>query len=241
MVFNGDANDQDLCTLADLLVKTDDVDFPLKEKSMYANWALREIFAIIMSVYGGWLVDDSNNSGNPEATATLAQNTQVHAMATIMQIHGLEWKDANGAWADLIPITLEEIHDMGAAETEFMKTPGNPKYFRPVQNGVKLYPAFSGASIPNGLKAHGPRDISAFTPASTSVSPGYDSLAGHEAVAQFMAMKFADINTLDVFPNRFNDWLTSAAKIKSYYSEKFRRDFPKAIRKRGGYADQFVS
>lgn len=240
MVFNGDSNEMDLCGLADRLVKTDDTDFPLADKALYGNWGLREIFAEIMKVYGGWLVDDTNNSGNPEATAQLTQNTQVHAMASIMRIHSAEWKDSNDTWNPLEPITLEQITEMGYAETEFMKTPGRPVYFRPVQGGVKLYPAWSGSNIANGLKVHGPRDISAFAANSTAVSPGYDSLAGHEAVAVFMAMKYAQINTLDAFAGLYNDWLSSLVRIRNHYRDKFLREHPR-LRRANNYADGFVS
>jgi hypothetical protein len=247
MVFNGDANDQDLCSLADMMAKTDDTDFPLKEKSLYANWGLREIFKQIHQVYGGWTPQDSNVSGQDQvATNLLNDGTRFYAFATVSWLKGMEYIDENGNAFPLAPITLEEIRDRGYAESEFMETPGTPQYYRPVKNGVMIYPAWytSKAAVTNGLVAKiGAQDVNAFTPSSTSTSPGYDSLAGHEAVAAFMAMKFAEINTLDSFAGLYNAWLTALGGIKAHYKKKF-MEYKASIRKgpRGSrYADNFVS
>ena len=241
MVFNGDAGNLDLCTLADKLVKTDDTDFPLADKAMYANWGFREIVKVILMVYGGWIFDDSNNSGEPTASVNLLNDgTQFYAFATMQWLYGVEWSDANGTWTRLLPITLEEIKDMGYAETEFMKTAGVPMYYRPVKNGIKIYPA-SSVAVTNGLKALIGKDITPFTAASTSTSPGFDSLAGHETISVFMAMKHAQINTLDSYAGYFSDWITGLGSIKSYYAQKFSREHPPKIRKTGGIVDQYVS
>lgn len=241
MVFNGEAGNYDLCTLADKLVKTDDTDFPLLDKAMYANWGFREIVKAILMVYGGWIFDDSNGSGEPTAlTNLLDDGTQFYALATMQWLYGVEWSDANGNWTRLLPITLEEIKDMGYAETEFMNVEGKPMYYRPVKNGIKIYPP-SDTAVTSGLKALIGRDITSFTAASTSTSPGYDSLAGHEALAVFMAMKHAQINTLDSYAGLFSDWITGLSSIKTYYAQKFSREHPPKIRKTGGIADQYVS
>lgn len=246
MQFNGEANDNDICTLADTLAKTNDTDFPLKEKAQYANWGLREIFREIYKVYGGWTVQDSNVSGVDQvATNLLNDGTRFYAFATVGALAGMEYEDDAGEKYPLRPITLEEIQAMGYAEAEFMETPGRPEYYRPVKNGVTIYPAWytTKAAVTNGLIAKiRSQDISSFTAASTTAQPGYDSLAGHEAVAVFMAQKFAQINTLDSFAGLFNDWLTALKGIKDHYASKFAQVKPR-IRKgnAGGYADQFVS
>lgn len=247
MVFNGDANDNDICTLADTLAKTDDTDFPLKEKAQYANWGLREIFKEVYKVYGGWTVQDSNVSGQDQVTTNLLNDgTRFYAFATVGALAGMEYEDANGNKFPLKPITLEEIRAKGYSEAEFMETSGDPQYYRPVKNGVMIYPAWytSKAAVTNGLIAKiRSQDISAFTAASTSTSPGYDSLAGHEAVAVFMAMKFAQVNTLDSFAGLFNDWLTALKGVKDHYASKFTEMKPKINKGHGGngYASEFVS
>jgi len=42
MVFNGDSGNLDICTLADkMLGDSDDTEFPLSEKALYGNMALK--------------------------------------------------------------------------------------------------------------------------------------------------------------------------------------------------------
>jgi hypothetical protein len=241
MQFNSEANDQDLCTLADLLAKTDDTDFPLKEKSLYANWGLRELFRHIYQVYGGWAIQDSNVSGTQEVTVNLvADGTQFYTFATVAWIAGVEYQDANGDRFKLDPITLEQIREMGYAENEFMSTAGTPEYYRPVKNGIKIYPSSDTAVTAGLIVQIGAQDISPFTPASTTAVPGYDSLAGHEAVAAYMAMKYAQIHTLDSFAGLLNDWLTALAGVKNHYKKKWDMDKPPAIRKSNRIVDQYV-
>lgn len=247
MVFNGDANNMDLCSLADdLLGGTDDTDFPLREKALYANWALREIFKAILQVFGGWTIQDSNVSGEDRATTNLLNDgTQFYAFASVSWLSGVSYIDENGNHNPLLPITLQEIQDRGFAEGDFEDTPGRPMYYRPVKNGIKIYPAWdtNQAAVTNGLIAHiGAQDVNAFTPSSTSTSPGYDSLAGHETVAAGMAYRKAKIDTLDVAATLAEDWFTGLASIKSFYKKKFMQLKPMIKRRSGGsYADNFVS
>lgn len=241
MQFNSEANDQDLCSLADLLAKTELIDFPLKEKSLYANWGMREIFRHIYQVYGGWAIQDSNVSGTQEVTNDLLDDgTQFYTFATVSWIAGVEYEDANGDRFKLDPITLEQIRDMGFAENEFLDTPSTPQYYRPVKNGIKIYPS-SDTAVTDGLIVQiGAQDISPFTPSSTTTEPGYDSLAGHEAVAAYMAMKYAQVHTLDSFAGLMNDWLTALSGVKSHYSKKWAMDKPSKIRKDTNFVDQYV-
>lgn len=248
MQFNGEANDMDLCTLSDdLLGGTDDTDFPLREKALYANWSLREIFKVILQVFGGWTIQDSNVSGEDQATTDLlADGTQFYAFAAVAWLSGVSWKDADGNYRPLTPITLQEIQDMGYAEDDFEDTPGRPQYYRPVKNGVKIYPAYdtSLSTVTDGLIAHiGAQDINAFTPSSTTTQPGYDALAGHETVAVGMAYRKAKIDTLDVAGSLAEDWYTGLASIKSFYKKKFMQLKPVVKKSSGGrsYADNFVS
>lgn len=247
MVFNGDANDDDICTLADTLGKSNDTSYPLKKKAPAASWALRKIFAVIWDAYGGWIVDDTNNSGNPEASKDLASGTATYAFATAQSIIGMEVADANQVWTKLKPITIEEIRMKGYAETEFMTTPGIPEYYRPLQNGVKLYPtpnynmrlADEGLA---GLKAHITRDIVSFAYDDTTETPGYDSGAGHEAVAIFMALQYAKRNAPPLVAGLQADWTEALAQIRGHYTRKIKQLYPGNLKPtRGDYAAQFES
>lgn len=246
MQFNGHADNDDLCTLADTLVKSNDVSYPLKQKAPAANRGLRKIFAAIWEAYGGWITDDSNNSGNPEASVDLVSGTQTYAFATAQAVFAMEVADSNQDWHELKPITLEEIKERGYTESEFMTTPGIPEYYRPVKNGVKLYPA------PNynmraaneglaGLKAHILRDIVSVAYDDTDWVPGYDAAAGHEAVGIFMALQYAKINTKPQAAGLQQDWAEALTQISSHYQKKFREQWPQNIKKaRPDFASQFL-
>lgn len=243
MVFNGDSGNLDLCTLADkMLGDSDDTEFPLSEKALYANMALRAIFREIYAVYGGWTPQDSNVSGIDSVATNLVSGTQFYAFATVAWLKGVEVEDQNGNVIPLIPITLEEIRERGYAEDEFMSQDGDPRYYRPVKNGIQLYPA-PNYSLSEGLIAKiGAQDVSPFTAASTSTSPGYDSLAGHEAVAAGMAMFFADYNELSSFSKRKLAWDEAVSAVKSHYRRKF-MEIKQQIKKNpmgGGFVDHMV-
>lgn len=237
----------DLCSLSDdMLGGTDDVDFPLRQKALYANWGLREIFREIYQIFGGWTFQDSNVAGEDKVvTDLLNDSTQFYPFPTVSWLSGIGYLDNDDNYFNLTPITLEEIREMGYAEEEFMDTPGRPEYYRPVKNGVKIYPVWdtNEATVTGGLIAKiGAQDISTFTPSSTTAQPGYDSLAGHEAIAIFMAMTKARFDTLDVFAGLRDSWLTAISGVKAHYKKKFMQVKP-TIRKgrRGNIADSFVS
>lgn len=239
MVFNGDADDQDLCSLADELAGSNDISYPLKSKARNANWGLRKLLKVIWQAYGGWIFDDSNNAGEPEAISELTANTRFFAFATAQMIHGMEAKDSAGNWRPLKPITLEQIQAKGSAETEFEKTASSagPRWYRPVKNGVNVYPS-SSVTIATALKAKISKDISPFTSASTATAPGIDSSC-HEALAVFMALRHAKNKGLTPAASLAADWEDEKRDVKMHYAQKFRENFPAGLRRTGNYAGQF--
>lgn len=250
MIFNGDADDQDICTLADKFVKTDDTDFPLKEKATYANMAVREILSWIISVYGGWIMDDYNNTTNlPSATTDINADQTNYTLPEIIDLMGLSFKNQGSvSWTKLKPITLEQIEDMGYAEPEFMRTSGTPIYYRPIGNVIKLYPA-ANFTQSGSLQAEFSRDIVPFTSTSTSVSPGF-MITFHEAVSIFMALQYASINSLDVetaLQKRWdgNEEVTKIEggykkRIKNHYQARYREMFPTKIAHRRDVVQEYI-
>lgn len=249
MIFNGDSDNQDLCTLADKLVKTDDTDFPLTEKAMYANMGMREIISWILSVYGGWVPDDSNNTDLPAWTTGLVANQTDYTLPDIIDLFGVSYKIQGGSsWTKLKKITLEEIKDMGYSEAEFQRIAGNPIYYRPVANAIKIYPAANFTQSAS-LLIEASRDIVPFTSASTDTAPGIVASC-HEAVGVFMALMFAKINSLDqeVGLQRMwdgNEEVTKIEggfkkKIKAIYQARYREHFPGGIRHRNDPVQEYL-
>lgn len=232
MVFDGDSNNLDICTLADKPNKSDDVSFPLADKAMYANMAMRAIWREIFDVYGGWQLFDKNLADGSERYAVdSVVGEPFYRFAAADWINGIDWVDNNGNEFALDPITLEEIRDRGYAEDDFYSENGTPRYYRPVNDGVKLYPA-PDSGVTNGVIAHvGAQDISPFSASTTDTEPGYDELAGHEAVSEFMSFRYSDDNDKANRDKRESAWLRSLAGIKSHYKKKFKERKP-AIRHR---------
>lgn len=240
MVFNGDADDQDICTLADRHGGSNDVSFPLKDKALYANKRSRQVWFAIWKAYGGWMQDDSNNSGQPETTIALTTTARnLYAFASAQAIHGMEWLDANSRWRKLKKITLEQIQEKGYAESDFMTTAGDPVYYRPVQNGVRIYPD-SSAVRSNALKAIMKRDIVSFASTSTTATPGWDSIL-HEGLAIGMALDYAKANTLAVATTLAEDWRDYISEVSAHYQTKFKENFPAIMRKGAPIANEYVS
>lgn len=240
MVFNGDTDDQDLCTLADVEAGSNDVSYPLKQKALYANMYARKIWKVIWKCYGGWMVDDNNNSGQPEATVALTTTLRnLYAFATAQSIAGMEWLDANSRWRKLKPITLERIQARGTAESDFMTTPGDPIYYRPVQNGVRIYPD-SSAVRSNALKAILKRDVVPFASTSTTATPGWDATL-HEGLAIGMALGYASKETLAVAANLKEKWAEFLQEVNDHYSTKFKENFPAKVERRAAIANDYVS
>lgn len=248
MVFNGDANNQDICSLADKLVKTDDIDFPLDEKALYANWGMREIWKAIWLAYGGWITEDANQTTLPEAIGNLTLLQFYTLPPDIQELVDVEVMDSSLSWRKLNVITIEDIIARGWAESEFMKTPGNPQYYRPVANGFKLYPA-SDTARNSAIRVVGPRDIVVFTPTTTNVSPGFDSTF-HESLALFMALQYSKINSMAVAGGVMRggfktgllaDWSSAIDDISDHYQTKCKQLFPPAVKHTKAFANQYVS
>jgi hypothetical protein len=237
--YNGDANNLDICTLADNMVKTDDTSFPLAEKTMYANLAMRQIWGDIFQAYGGWIYDDSNLTDQPVATTNLVANQRFYALPVTNMSHlvSVEFQNVGGTWIPIYPVTIEKINQRGYADSEYLKIPSTPLLYRPTSTGIYLYPPANwSASL--SLRIHITRDISSFVITDTTKSPGFDPLF-HEGVAIFMALKFAQANSLPVAGGTmrggyktglYADWFDFESRLIKSYSSRFTQMFPPRMR-----------
>lgn len=237
--FNGDANGLDICTLADSMVSSNVNSFPLNLKTVYANMGMRLIWGDIFQAYGGWIYDDSNLTDLPEATGDLVVNQQYYNLpiTNLSHLIGVEFLNQGTTWIPLSPITLENIKDHGYAESEFLKTPAVPMFYRPTATGIKLYPP-SNFSQTQSLRIHFSRDISTFTPSDTTKKPGFDPLF-HEGLALYMALRYATANGLSVAGGVMRggyktgllaDWSDFEDRLKRHFAERFKQMFPPRLR-----------
>jgi len=240
LVFNGDPNNLDICTLADKLAGgQNDNNFPLADKAMYANMGMRILWGDAFIAYGGWVYDDSNRTDLPEATADLVSGQQFYGLPITDMSHliGVEFKNQGGTWITLVPITVEKIKQNGYAESEFYKTSSTPLFYRPTATGIKLYPP-ANYSQASSLRIHVSRDITTFTPTSTNTSPGFDPLF-HEGVSLYMALRHAQAKGLGVAGGTLrggyktgllSDWFDFEDRFKRHYAERFKQMFPPRLR-----------
>jgi len=229
MQYNGEATSQDLCSLANNLVKQNNTSFPLTEKTQYANMGNRIILAEIFNAYGGWKYDDRNNTDFPIATTDLTSAQSNYGLPIdTSQLNGVYIKYNDDVWDKLEPITLEQINRM-EAEPEFERTDGVPRYYRVLSNSIFLYPA-SNKTVADGLMVEYSRDISTFTTTDTTKTPGFEPNF-HEAIAVFMALQFAKIN---LNAERVNDLQTDfdryLLQMRRHYTQKFKDMFPARVK-----------
>ena len=237
--FNGDASGLDICTLADNLVNSNDNNFPLTQKTVYANLALRVIWGDIFNAYGGWIFDDSNLTDLPVATTDMVASQRFYGLPTDTMSHliSVEFLNNGGTWIPLSPITIEKINQNGYADSEFLKTPAVPMFYRPLATGIQLYPP-SNFSQSAGLRIHFSRDISTFIPSDTTKKPGFDPLF-HEGVSLYMALRYAQAKGLAAAGGVMRggwktgllaDWFDFEERLKRHYSEKFKQMFPPRLK-----------
>lgn len=227
MVFNGNADDQDIFTLIDDYVQTDDVQFPLKQKARSCNKVMKTIWTWIFDAYGGWQFDDSNQTDLPVATATLTADQVDYALpSTAIAVRGIEFKDQGGVWNRLKAVTEEQIMDI-QAESDFYNTSGTPTYYRLIGDTVRLYPA-SNFTQASSFRVHFERGISTIASTVTDTEPGFAS-PFHEAVAVGAALDFAKVNRQDLVSFLLAEWRDYEIRIKKFYAKRYEQLFPARI------------
>ena len=233
MRFNGDSDKQDLVSLTNDLVNTNDITYPIQKKTRAANKTLRKVWAWIFSAYGGWQFDDSNNTTDfPIATSTLT-NGQVDydIPSTSLTIRGVEILQPNSTvYISLKEITEEEIRDSARSEGSFYTNTGVPAYYRPLGSSIKLYPAPNYTSVA-GIRVTFDRGSVGFASTDTTKQPGFAS-EFHEVVAVGMAVEFARANTLTSITWLQDDLNRFEKDIKEYYSQRFQEKFPAKLTNR---------
>lgn len=231
LVYNSNATSQDIVSLADRFVKTNSSSFPLIDKALYANEALKIIIGWIHDAYGGWLYDDNNNTDFPEATTALTTSQVDYSLPSdSTKVQGISVKTggSSGSWYPLQPITLEQIQDMGISESQFFSVSGQPRYYRLLAKSFKIYPA-SNYTLAAGIKLYESREASLFVTTDTTKTPGFDAQY-HEGVSIYMALMYAKINLkADRINSLQNDWLLFEQRLKKDYSQRFAEMFPPRI------------
>lgn len=228
MVYNSNADNQDLVSMLNDLTGMDNVVYSLQAKTRDMNRANRSIWTWIHEAYGGWQYDDKNNTTDfPTAKADLVASQADYSIPTeATTVIGVEIKNQGGVWERLQKITIEQIQD-GSAEAEFQDTPSQPRWYRPVGNSIKIYPA-SNYSQSASIRVIYDRETNSFVPGDTTKTPGFDSVF-HEAVAIGAGAYFSSYKTIPQMQQLQGQWLDYEKRIKEHYSSRFKQLFPPRI------------
>jgi len=191
MQFSNSTNKSGLIEDVDFLCGTDSTSYPLADKTRNLNQEYHNTTRLIWENTDTWQYDDSNKTDLPIAINTLGQNQQDYSLpSTARKINRVEVLDVNGNYVKLKQI---DYKDIGVAMTEYMDIAGMPVVYDLVANSLFLYPAPSSAqcTLTSGLKVYFDRDITEFTTASTTASPGF-ATQFHRIISLQAAIDFID-------------------------------------------------
>lgn len=202
MVFN------DTSTKAGLIQECEDLVFGnygdissnsdrLYQFTRLLNEGLNRVTSLILKSDGRWQFDDSNNTDLPIGTADLvttagSEQQDYELAVTHLKILGVEVKNADGNWVNLIPLDQLDISNSGNSVTDFLKTPGMPLYYDKIGRSVFLYPKPLASAVTStaGLKVRFQRPPSYFVYTDTAKAPGFNSLY-HRLVALIASRDYA--------------------------------------------------
>lgn len=229
MIFNGDADKQDIVSLCDDWANTNVITYPLQEKTRSANKAMRRFWSLIFRAYGGWQYDDSNNTTNlPESTTTLYTGQIDYGIpptALTIKSVGVLIVGSN-LYKKLSPITKEAINSLGLTESNLTSSTGVPVYYMPYGNSIKLYPAPS-YTLAAGLKIAYDRGSTSFASTDTTKQPGFDG-EFHEGVPLSMALDFAGRSNIPTAELKEQLFKIEDAMVK-HYAAKYQELFPPRV------------
>lgn len=199
----------------------------LKEFTTLVNNNSHKIWHTIFESSGNWSYDDANQTDLPQATADIVSGTAKYSIpATALTVQRVEIMDTNSLWYVLNPVTKEIIANEGI--DEFMKTDGQPVYYRLLGNTIELFPA-PNYSQDDSIKVYFDRDSSDFATSDTTKSIGfaspYHQIIPLGASIDWLKIKQPNSPTLAVY---IQDYLKLEGSIKKFYNKRW-KDYKPAI------------
>lgn len=203
----------------------------LKEFTVLANNNGHKVWHTIFMSNGNWSYDDGNQTDLPQATTNITSGTAKYSIpSTALTVQRVEFLDVYGLWYSLTPITKEML--VSEAVDEFMKTNGQPKYYRLIGNTIELFPA-PDYTQDSSLKVYFDRASSDFATSDTTKTPGFAS-PYHQIIPLGMAIDWLKVKqpnspTLAVY---IQDYLKLEDNIKKYYNKRWKDIKPTISRAR---------
>lgn len=223
MQYNSDSDNQDIVSLiGDMTGLNTTVE--IKQITRAANYANKKIWCWIFDSFGGWQYDDSNNTNLPIATTTLEANKRTYLLPSdALTLRSVEYKNSGGDWAKLYPLPIDRINQM-TSENEFQDEPGEPRWYAPLSDAFKIYPA-SDTTRASAIRIQFDRGSVSFASTDIEKDPGFAS-EFHEAVAVGAAYFIGINKRLPNWELIRSEWIDAEKKIREYYTRRWQEKFP---------------
>lgn len=194
MQFNDPTGGQGLVQDIDFLIGTDEISYPLIQKTRNINNAYDKVISAILRADGKWEFDDNNFDTLPVGTTDLIGNQADYEIsdADFLEIVRVEIIQQNGDFLFMNPISYEDL--FGVAMTEWQKTPGQPMYYDKVGNSIILYPT-PNFDYAGGVKVYFKRNPSYFESTDTTKQPGF-AKTYHKLLSYYAAIDFCIANSM---------------------------------------------
>ena len=173
MQFSNSGTKQGLIEDIDFLCGSNSSSYALADKTRNLNQAYQDVTRLIWEVEDDWQYDDSNATDIPVAYGTLVHSQQNYEFPTDAQrVRRIEIKDSNSNWVKLVN---KDYRDVDIALPEFQSDAGLPMFYDMIGRSIFLYPTPSSAycTLASGMAVYVDRDVTLFTTASTTASPGF--------------------------------------------------------------------
>ena len=195
MQLNSETNGLDLYSDARFLCgideTTDTTTYPIKAFVRNANFGLDKVNALVLKADGGWIFDDTNQTGELlDVTNNLVSGTQKTALSlTWLTIQRVRIKNQNGSW-----ITLPEINRKSQNDAQLTATSGTPSSYFHLGNYLYFDKAPNYSST-GGLEVQFQRGPSYFVYTDTTKAPGF-ATQFHRLISYYSALDYCETKYL---------------------------------------------
>lgn len=227
MIFNGDANKQDLCSDIDFWASTDETTYPLEDKARNSNFALSRITSKIMQFDRTWKHVSSNVTTIPIAVTDLEAGIDNYTFASThlkilrVRIIGKDGKKKTLTAKDRRLMTDDELNATGEPETY------DKIGFSLMPIPVPDYGATEGLEIeyqPGG-------SVDYFLPTDTDKEPGFNA-DFHRLVSLYAARDYCSLHNPGRVAAIDTEIQRMEADLKQFFESRDIDDEPKLLVKK---------
>lgn len=222
--FSDTTNKTGLVELIDDNCHSNNISYPIENKTRDINLALDYTFDLIFSSAGRWQFDDGNHTKLPFITTNLVSGQRDYSFTVdendnlILDIYKVMVKDENGIYVEIDPVDQQSDEYMQGFWNGQNLT-GIPSRYDKTANGIFL-DAIPSYNSTNGLKIFINREGSYFTKTDTTKKAGFSGLY-HEILALRPSHFYCKRNKMfDLATEYKNDMTDMEKKIQKHYRDR---------------------